>query len=80
MWEDFNKYNIYLYITIYVNKYNIPGSIIVQLPDMCEILINIYLYINICMLINIIFQVPRIVCLTDNLLLAAVTKDFHDLT
>lgn len=46
MREDFNKY-IYLYINICVNKYNIPGSIIVQLPDMCEkILINIYLYVN----------------------------------
>lgn len=50
------------------------------MPDVCEkILINI---ISIYILINIIFldQVPRIVCLTDNLLLAAVTKDFHDLT
>lgn len=55
---------------------------LLQLLFNCQICVRRFNKYNIYILINIIFldQVPSIVCLTDNLLLAAVTKDFHDLT
>lgn len=47
-----------------------PSTLItIHLPDICEFLI--------CRFLD---QFPRIVCLTDSMFLAAITKNFSDLT